>query len=178
MTKGQLPIKTIALSLVSQGTGPDFLYPLRPTLTTTLTNEGSQPCIIWPGWTPSSAHKSLSYNSHLFYQLPNIQKKHSHILCNLISVIFRLSKAQSSEQGTYLPRFKGRTGLSSSPENWSSEQRIEAEQILTLTRPLGWGLISMEGLSFQYTEARDLLNIESKATSNHTPPHTVPSLAR
>lgn len=120
--QGPASYKNNSFSLVSKGRGSDFLCSPSPNVTTTLTSEGSQPCIIWPGWMPSSAHKSLSYNSHLFYQLPNT-KKHSHILCNLISVIFRLSKAKGSEQGAFLPRFEGSTGLYSSPENRELRQK-------------------------------------------------------
>lgn len=90
----------------------------------------------------------------------------------MIFLIFRLSRVQGSGRGPFLPRFKGYTGVYSPLENWKAEQKIEAEKVLTLTRPLVQGLTSMEGQSFQYVEAQGLLNPEPKTTSNPTPPTT------
>lgn len=51
-------------------------------------------------------------------------------------------------QEPFLPRLKGCTRLYSSLENWSAEQKIEAETVLAFINLLGQVLISMELLSF------------------------------
>lgn len=51
-------------------------------------------------------------------------------------------------EGPFLPRLKGCTRLYSSLENWSAEQKIEAETVLDFTSLLGQVLTSMELQSF------------------------------
>lgn len=146
-----------------------------PVLTSTLTDEDSQSCILWPGWKPSSVHNpsllipicSISYQTSKKTLLYN--KSLQFDICDTW-----LSKAQ----GSFLPGFNSCPGLHSSPEKWNTEQKTEAEIVLTLTRSRGQGLIGVEDRIFQYTEGQGLLNIEPKITSSPAIPHIVPRLAR